>query len=81
MSTPALASCYSVYANSLPHFGACLARFFTQLLHRLTASLPGFSVRVTRLSDVDALFIAVIALFLLLTLGLVAGCAALEQRR
>jgi hypothetical protein len=30
---------------------------------------------------VDLLFIAVIALLLLLTLGLVAGCAALERGR
>jgi hypothetical protein len=30
---------------------------------------------------VDFLFVALIAVFLLMTLGLVAGCAALERRR
>jgi hypothetical protein len=38
-------------------------------------------VRIEWRISVDLLFVAVIGIFLLLSLGLVAGCAALERRR
>jgi len=70
---------------------------FTRLLRRCRQILPCFSIHIVSFSQrrgtwhraapsspgatVDFLYIAAIVGFLLLTLGLVAGCAALEKKR
>jgi hypothetical protein len=81
------------YENSLPEFEPHHARFLQNLYIPQRDLCPVFVVaalacaglaicfRIVWRIDVDWLFIAVIAVFLLLTLGLVAGCAALERRR